>query len=273
MTKLAVLDHVSASAKVTATFFLSSASPWGGRAGCRPATRGCWQHSRQNWASLTLPGSGQGYLPWFAHKPQVKRRGSKKRGERINLEQFLDPASAPYAWQDGAEQREWLSIQHVYTEMLSGKYLICDATQKVPGTWRTARLGWHSAVPTPDGHQCLYRWYWPFAWYIATADRNDLFLFRLTPFATAVPCFPTTCSGKEGKRKLNARKDLSLWQNEFFTNSTKELSSLPLSLAKLTFLGGILGKLLGWLVFLQIHIWSLLQKKGEISSSEMQNII
>lgn len=140
MTKLAVLDHVSASAKVTATFFLSSASPWGGRAGCRSTARGCWQHSRQNWASLTLPGSGQGYLPWFAHKPQVKRRGSKKRGERINLEEFLDPASAPYTWQDGAEQREWLSIQHVYTEMLSGKYLICDATQKylAPGDL----LGW-----------------------------------------------------------------------------------------------------------------------------------
>lgn len=30
-----------------------------------------------------------------------------------------------------------------------------------------------------------------------------------------MPCFPTTCSGKEGKRKLNARKDLSCGKMNF----------------------------------------------------------
>lgn len=50
----------------------------------------------------------------------------------------------------------------------------------------------------------------------------------LPPFAAAVPCFPPSCSGKEGKRKLNAQKDLILWQNKFLWILQKNYPFSPL---------------------------------------------
>ena len=132
---------------------------------------------------------------------------------------------------------------------------------KVPGTWRLARLGWHSATPTPDGHQCLYRWYWPISQHIMTADRDDLFLFRLIPLCYCCGMFPPTCSCKEGKRKLfECKKRLESVAKGVFVYSTKELFSLPLSPWPNSpsweeFCASWVG------CFLQIHTWSILKKK------------
>lgn len=114
-------------------------------------------------------------------------------------------------------------IQHVYTETLSfweTFNLWCHP--KVLGTRRNIRLGWHSAAPALDGHQCLWRWCWPAACHRAAAERI-YFSSDLGPFVTAGPCFPPTSSGKEGKRKLFVTEK---WT---FMNSTKELPKLLLS--------------------------------------------
>lgn len=96
---------------------------------------------------------------------------------------------------------------------LSGKHSICDATQKylAPGDllgWADAQLLLHQM----DTSVCIGG-----TGQLPGTQRLQIEMIYLSsdlsPFATAVPCFPPTCSGKEGKKKPNAGKDLSLWQN------------------------------------------------------------
>lgn len=188
MTQRAGLDKVSASAKVTAILFPIPASPWRGRAGCRSTAQGCWKQSRQLWASLTLPGPGQGCWPRFACTHRWNREAA--RGERINLEELLAPASSPYAWQDGAGWREWLFIQQVYTEQLSlsGKHSICDATQKylaLENCWAHTQLllHWMDTSVCRGGAGQLPG--------TGQLQREDLFLLRLSP---SCYCWAMFCS-------------------------------------------------------------------------------
>lgn len=214
MTKCAVLGYVSASAKLSVTLFLSAASPWGGRAasGLQHGDAGhTVGRTGPAWHCLTLAKAiGLGLLTNHRWKGEAVR----EEGKELIWKRSCICTLCLTGW--GWTERMTMFIQHVYTETLSfWETFNMWCHPKVPGTWRPARLGWSSAAPMPGGHQCSCRWYWPIAWHKDTADRDDLFLFRLTLFCYCCAMFPSQPAQvrKVKGNCLNPRKELSLWQN------------------------------------------------------------